>query len=273
MKLSAALLLIASGAVTAADVTGLELVGEWQQGSVIVGRAEPGSTASFKGKSVRVSPDGQFVIGLDRDEDSKVQLTVAKPGVATIRREFVVAPRTYDIQRIDGLPPSQVTPPPEVQARISQDYRQVREARMRDSERTDFALGFIWPCVGPISGVFGSQRILNGTPKQPHYGVDVALPTGSKVVAPASGVVSLAVPDMYYTGGTIMIDHGHGLSSAFLHLSKLHVKSGQEVKQGELIAEVGSTGRATGPHLDWRVNWFDARVDAQILAGPMPSEK
>lgn len=248
----------------------LELRGEWRQGSVLFGRVEPGATVSFNGRALRVSDRGWFVIGLDRDEPSPGKLVVARDGVATLRTEVGIQPRQYDIQRIDGLPPSQVTPPPEAQARISQDYKQVREARHRDSPNTDLFGRFIWPSVGPISGVFGSQRILNGAPKQPHYGVDVALPTGSPVVAPAGGVVSLAEPDMYYTGGTIMIDHGHGLSSAFLHLSRLHVKSGQTVKQGDLIGEIGATGRATGPHLDWRVNWFDARVDAQLLAGPMP---
>ena len=263
-------------ATTAADVAakpGVELRGEWRQGNVIFGRAAPGSTVSFNGRALRVSPDGQFLIGLDRDEPPRARLTVARPGVTTERREFEVALRTYDIQRIDGLPPSQVTPPPKALKRIQRDYAQVREARRRDTLRADVFQGFIWPCLGPISGVYGSQRILNGVPKQPHFGVDVAVPVGTPVRAPAGGVVTLAAPDMYYTGGTLMIEHGHGLSSAFLHLSKLHVKVGQIVSQGDLIGEVGMTGRATGPHLDWRINWLDARVDAQLLAGPMPGKR
>ena len=255
---------------TTAAAPGTELRGEWRQGNVIFGQAAPGSTVSFNGRALRVSPEGRFVIGLDRDEPPKAKLTVAHAGVATERREFEVAARSYDIQRIDGLPPAQVTPPPEALKRIERDYAQVREARGHDTPRTDVFQGFIWPCLGPISGVYGSQRILNGVPKQPHFGVDVAVPVGTPVHAPAGGVVTLAVPDMYYTGGTLMIDHGHGLSSAFLHLSKVHVTQGQVVAQGDLIAEVGMTGRATGPHLDWRVSWFDARVDVQLLAGPMP---
>jgi murein DD-endopeptidase MepM/ murein hydrolase activator NlpD len=250
----------------------VELRGEWTQGGVIFGKAAPGSTASFNGRALRVSPEGVFVVGLDRDQPPKALLVVARPGVATYRRQFDVAPRQYDIQRLDGLPDAQVNPPPEAQRRIAQDYAQVREARARDSERLDFAGGFIWPIVGRISGVFGSQRILNGQPKQPHYGVDVAVPVGTKVRAPAAGVVSLAVPDMYYTGGTLMIDHGHGLASTLMHLDKVLVKAGDEVQQGQVVATSGMTGRATGPHLDWRVSWFDARVDAQLLAGPMPEK-
>lgn len=248
----------------------VELKGEWRQGSLILGRVAPGSAVSFNGRALRVSPEGRFVIGLDRDEPPKARLVVAHPGVATDRREFEVAPRAYDIQRLDGLPPDQVMPPPEAQARIAQDLAQVRAARARDSERADFAQGFAWPMVGRISGVFGSQRILNGQPKQPHYGVDVAGAVGTQVYAPASGVVSLAVPDMYYTGGTLMIDHGHGLTSTLMHLNKLLVEQGDEVKRGQVVAESGATGRVTGPHLDWRVSWFESRVDAQLLVGPMP---
>jgi murein DD-endopeptidase MepM/ murein hydrolase activator NlpD len=250
----------------------VELKGEWRQGNVIFGRVAPGSTVSFNGRALRVSPEGLFVIGLDRDEPPKAHLTVAHAGVATERREFDVGARTYDIQRVDGLPPSQVNPPPEALKRIAVDYQQVREARGRDTAREDFARGFVWPIVGRISGVYGSQRILNGQPKQPHYGVDVAADVGTPVHAPAPGVVSLAVPDMYYTGGTLMIDHGHGLTSTLMHLNKLRVKQGDEVKQGQVVAESGATGRVTGPHLDWRVSWFDSRVDAQLLAGPMPEK-
>lgn len=262
---------VAAGPVPAAR-DAVELKGEWRQGNVIVGRVAPGSTVSFNGRALRVSPEGLFVIGMDRDEPPKARLTVAHPGVATERREFEVATRPYDLQRLDGLPPAQVNPPPEALKRIEIDYRQVREARGRDTDRADFARGFIWPIVGRVSGVFGSQRILNGQPKQPHYGVDVAADVGTPVHAPASGVVSLAVPDMYYTGGTLMIDHGHGLTSTLMHLNKLLVKQGEEVQQGQVVAESGATGRVTGPHLDWRVSWFDSRVDAQLLAGPMPAK-
>lgn len=266
-----AVLALGAGCATLSAATGpaLELKGEWRQGNLILGRTDPGAAVSFNGRAVRVSPEGLFVIGLDRDEPPQAVVQVALPGGAT-KREFSVAPRSYDIQRIDGLPPAQVTPPPAALKRIEKDLRQVREARARDTARTDFARGFIWPTLGRLSGFYGSQRILNGQPKQPHFGVDVAVPVGTPVRAPAGGVVTLAAPDMYYTGGTLMIDHGHGLSSAFLHLHKLLVKVGQEVKQGDLIAEVGATGRATGPHLDWRVSWFDSRVDPQPLAGPMP---
>ncbi len=245
------------------------LSGDWQQGSVIIGQVPPGSRLFFKGRELRLTDDGRFVFGLHRDEPKIVRFRLVEADGTEHRFARTVAPRVYEIQRIDGVDPAKVTPPPETLARIRAEAERVRRARAVDSARTDFLSDFIWPVVGPISGVFGSQRILNGQPRQPHYGVDVAVPTGTPVVAPAGGVVTLAEPDLYFSGGTLMIDHGHGLSSAFLHLSKILVKLGDEVRQGEPIAEVGATGRVTGPHLDWRVNWFEARVDAQTLVPPM----
>ncbi len=254
-------------------IPGVSIEGEWRQGSVLFGRAPAQSRVWFNGRALRVADDGRFVFGLHRDEGPSAELQVQLPDQSTVSTlRAAVQTREYRIQRIDGLPPKMVTPPAEVLARIEAEQRQVARARDRDSALQGFAEAFIWPCVGPISGVFGSQRILNGEPKQPHYGVDVAVPTGTPVRAPAGGIVSLAHPDMYYTGGTLMIDHGHGLSSAFLHLSKLRVREGQTVRQGDVIAEVGATGRTTGAHLDWRVNWFDARVDAQELVPPMPQQ-
>jgi murein DD-endopeptidase MepM/ murein hydrolase activator NlpD len=263
----------ATAALDTPPGTTFELRGHWIQGHLIFGRAAPGTAVVFNGQAVRVSPRGQFILGLDRDEPPKVELRITPPGGVEQRHEYGVRARAYDIQRLDGLPDAQVNPPPEAQARIAQDYEQVRAARMRDTERDDFARGFAWPLTGRISGVYGSQRILNGLPKQPHYGVDVAAPVGARVRAPASGVVSLAVSDMYFTGGTLMIDHGHGLSSTLMHLNRLLVKQGDEVKQGQVVAESGATGRVTGPHLDWRMSWFGSRVDPQLLVGPMPQDK
>lgn len=268
--LAALLLFAVSAAAQADDIPVRWLSGEWIQGGVIIGQVEPGSTMIFQDRKLRLDAEGRFVFGLHRDEAKTVRLKLIEPDGTEHPFARTVAQREYRIQRIDGIDQSKVTPPESTLARIRKEGAMVRKARHQDSARTNFAEGFIWPAIGPISGVFGSQRILNGQPRQPHYGVDVALPTGSPVVAPAGGIVTLAHDDMYFSGGTLMIDHGHGLSSAFLHLSKILVKVGQEVQQGELIAEIGATGRVTGPHLDWRVNWFDARVDAELLVPEMP---
>ena len=163
-----------------------------------------------------------------------------------------------------------VTPPESVLARIKSENAKIAEARAQDRAEPDYLTGFVWPTVGRISGVYGSQRILNGKPRQPHYGIDIAAPAGTPVRAPADGIVTLAEGDLYYTGGTLIIDHGHGLTSAFLHMKDVEVALGQRVRQGERIGTVGSTGRSTGPHLDWRINWFKARIDPSLLAGPMP---
>lgn len=266
--------LSAPAALEVEGVPGVTLKGEWVQGGVLIGRAPAGSHVWFNARELRLDGEGRFVFGLHRDEPPTAELRVQLPDEpASLSYRARVAQRKYDIQRIDGLPPKMVTPPPQLKARIEADQAAAARARSRDTDLSGFAEDFAWPCIGPVSGVFGSQRILNGEARQPHYGVDVAVPTGTPVYAPAGGIVSLAHPDMYYTGGTLMIDHGHGLSSAFLHLSKLRVKEGQAVHQGDLIAEAGATGRATGAHLDWRVNWFDARVDAQRLVPPMENAR
>ncbi|MBT8064344.1 MAG: M23 family metallopeptidase [Gammaproteobacteria bacterium] len=251
-----------------------ELRGEPIQGGLMFGRAAPGSEVLLDGQAVMVSDEGDFVIGFGRDESGERTLLIREPGHDEDVRVLAVAPRDYRIERVDGLPQRTVTPDPEALERIRQEGAMVSNARARRDGRTDYAAGFDWPARGRVSGVYGSQRVLNGEPRRPHFGLDIAAPTGSPVYAPADGIVTLAHPDLYFSGGTIILDHGQGLSSSFLHLSKIHVEAGTSVKQGELIAEIGATGRASGPHLDWRMNWLDRRVDPQLLVegSPEPAE-
>ena len=183
-----------------------------------------------------------------------------------------VVARDYRIQRVEGVPEKTVNPPEADLARIRKESSLAATARNIDSTLTDFSAPFVWPLIGPITGVYGSQRVYNGTPKNPHFGVDVARPKGTVVIAPAGGIVRLAYDDMYFSGGTLIVDHGHGLTSTFMHLSAILVQEGQRIEQGDPIAKVGSTGRATGPHLDWRMNWYEHRVDPQTLVGPMPKQ-
>ncbi|MBW9256312.1 MAG: M23 family metallopeptidase [Candidatus Thiodiazotropha sp. (ex. Lucinisca nassula)] len=248
----------------------MTLEGDYVQGGMLIGQVEPGSQVSVNGRTVKVSRTGEFLVGFDRDAPLEYKLVVSRDGQPRQTRQFTIKAREYQIQRIDGLPPSKVSPPKRDWERIKKDVALVKQARKLNEDRTDFLNGFIWPSKGVISGVFGSQRILNGEPRRPHYGVDVAAPVGTLVVAPAAGVVTLAHPDMFYSGGTLIIDHGLQLSSSFLHLSKLLVREGQVVKQGDPIAEIGATGRVTGPHLDWRMNLRAARIDPQLLVPPMP---
>lgn len=246
----------------------VRLDGAYTQGGLVFGRAAPGSTVTIDGETVRVSPSGDFVFGFTRDAPTDAMLEVREPGAEADRRALAIEPRTYDIQRIDGLPPKQVTPPEDVLARIRIEGAEVREARAIDTPEPLFLSGFIWPAKGRISGVYGSQRILNGEPRQPHYGIDVAAPVGTPVVAPADGIVRLA-KDLYFSGNTLMLDHGHGLGSAFLHMDRIDVAVGDRVRQGDPIGTIGATGRVTGPHLDWRMHWFERRIDPGLLMGPM----
>jgi murein DD-endopeptidase MepM/ murein hydrolase activator NlpD len=243
----------------------IKLRGQMTQGSLIRGQVPADFKVWLNDKPIKVSPEGYFAFGFGRDADPTQQLTWLDSQNNTHSKELKLSVRTYDIQKIEGIPSKYVSPPKEVSARIKKDNQQVAKARTLNDERVDFYQEFIWPAEGPISGVYGSQRVFNGTPKRPHFGVDVAGPTGTPVYAPADGIVTLFVPDMYYSGGTMIIDHGHGISSTFLHLSKGHVKAGKPIKQGELVAEIGATGRVTGAHLDWRINWFKERLDPALL--------
>lgn len=249
----------------------VELEGQIVQGGLISGQAPAGSQVNLNGQSLMVSEQGHFVFGFGRDDEREHELVVRLPDGASWRQTMHPENREFDVQRIDGLPHEQVTPRPETLARIRSDAAQARRARERRDQRTDWLDGWIWPSEGRITGVYGSQRILNGQPRNPHWGLDIAAPTGTPVVAPAGGVVSLTHPDMYFSGGTLFIDHGHGLVSAFLHLSEILVEEGATVEQGELIARIGATGRATGPHLDWRINVGDVRVDPELLLPPRES--
>ena len=240
---------------------GIAWQGDFLQGGLVVGVAQPGVTLKLGERPVPVAPDGRFVLGFGRDEAATVPLHVAYGDGRDLQVTLAIAQRQYDIQRIDGLPPAQVTPPPAVLERIRRENAMIAAVRQRNTPRTDFLQGWIWPAKGPVSGVYGSQRILNGEPRQPHFGIDIAAPADSPVLASTAGEVVLAEADLYYTGGTIILDHGMRITAAYSHLQTVTVKVGQRVQQGEVIGSVGSTGRSTGPHLDWRVNWFDVRLD------------
>ena len=249
----------------------VELNGEAVQGGLIFGKTSPGAQVQLDDTEVMVSSDGDFVIGFGRDETGERQLLVLEPTGEKEALALPIALREYDIERVDGLPPKTVTPDPESLERIRKEGAMVSSARAMRDQRTDYEEGFAWPASGRISGVYGSQRVLNGEPRRPHYGLDIAAPTGSPVYAPADGIITMSHPDMYFSGGTIILDHGQGLSSSFLHLSKLLVEAGTTVKKGDLIAEIGSTGRASGPHLDWRMNWLNRRVDPELLLEGSPA--
>lgn len=261
-------LIMPAPGVIADESEALKLRGAIIQGGVIRAQAQPGATVTLDGNALPVSNDGHFLFGFNRDDQAKHALIVELPDGRTLTRVLTPRAREYDIEHVDGVPPATVEPPAEVLERIRREAAQVGAARKRRDARIDW-LHFVWPAKGRISGVYGSQRVLNGKPSRPHYGVDVAAPTGTPVTAPAPGLVTLAEADLYFSGGTIIIDHGHGLTSTFLHLSKVVAQSGDYVDQGQLIGHIGATGRASGPHLDWRMNWRKARVDPQTLVPAM----
>ena len=242
------------------EVSAIEFIGNFSQGNYILGKTEPNTKIIVNKTEVRVSKDGYFVFGIDRDR--KYDLVITK--ISNGKKEKIVKKilkRKYKIQRIDGLPENKVTPPESVYKRIKAENNRIGEARAINSELNFFKDKFIMPVDGIITGVYGSQRILNGKPKWPHYGIDIAAKQGTEIISSATGVVTMAEDDLYYTGGTIIMDHGHGISTIYSHLENVLVSVGDKINQGDIIGTVGSTGRSTGPHLDFRINWFQTRLD------------
>ena len=244
----------------------VEFLGDFKQGSFILGKTDPNSKVFIDDRKVRVSNDGYFAFGLDRDRKNNVLIKIINKKETKLIEKKVFK-RKYKIQRIDGLPPKQVTPPPEVYERIKKDNVLIGKARAIDSKLVFFKDKFIYPIDKYIiTGVYGSQRILNGKPRRPHYGIDFHAPEGTPVKSMMDGVVTLVANDMYFTGGTIIFDHGHGVSTLYMHMKDINVKKGQKVKKGEIVGTLGQSGRATGPHLDIRLNWFEVKLDpASVL--------
>ena len=239
----------------------LEFKGKFEQGSFILGKTKPEAKVFIDNKEIRVSKDGFFAFGLDRDRKNNVLVRIIiNKEIKELEKK--VLKREYKIQRIDGLPPKQVTPPPEVYEKIKKDNFLIGKARKIDSDIDFFRNKFIYPIDKYIiTGVYGSQRILNGKPRRPHYGIDFHAPEGTPVKAMMDGKVTLSENDMYFTGGTIIFDHGHGVSTLYMHMKDIYVKKGQQIKKGEIVGTLGQSGRATGPHLDIRLNWFDVKLD------------
>ena len=247
----------------------LSLEGQRTQGALLRGKVAPGVSVVLAGKPVRTTEEGAFAVGFGRDAALQQQLVLSRDG-ETQTVPVQLEKREYNIQRVEGVPQRTVDPPPEaVLKRIRAEVAEIKKARATDTDMQAFLSHFQWPLTGRISGVYGSQRVYNGKPGTPHYGVDVARPTGTVVMAPADAVVTLVQEDNYYSGGTLIMDHGFGVSSTMIHLSEVLVEPGQAVKQGEPVAKVGATGRATGPHLDWRLNWFEERLDPETIVPPM----
>ena len=247
------------------NVFSVEFKGKFIQGHFIIGKTDQDSKVFIDKKEIKVSKDGYFAFGLDRDRKYDVTITIKSNG-KTKRIVKRVQKRKYNIQRIDGLDEKKVTPPEEVYERIKKENKLIAEARAIDSDLVFFKDNFIIPVDDAIiTGVYGSQRILNGKPKWPHYGLDFAQDEGTQVKAMISGIVTLAEPNLYYSGGTLIFDHGHGISTLYMHMHEIFVEKGQKVNQGDIIGTVGSTGRATGPHLDVRLNWFSTRLDPSTV--------
>lgn len=258
-------------ALSSQEQVNVVLNGKFTQGALLRGQAPAGAKVTLNGETVQTNKDGKFVVGFEREAPLQQTLVVKLDNGQKWQRDITLEKREYNIQRIDGLEQKMVSPPAEVTARIKQDNINVANARSGNTDLDALFTRFEWPAKGVISGVYGSQRILNGVPKWPHYGLDIANETGTPVYAPVDGVVTMA-DDLYYSGNTLILDHGMRVFSTFLHMDTITVEVGETVKQGEQIGTIGSTGRSTGPHLDWRINLGNTRLDPQTIIPGSPEE-
>ena len=263
------LLLFAVSVVLAADLP-FDLHGHAVQGGLLRGQVAPGARVWVAGAPVKVAPDGAFLIGFSRTAPPNVLIEVAAPGAPRATHILTVGQRDYKVETIDGLPDSQVSPGPAALRRIARDSTAIKTARLRASATPLFTGSFQWPLTGTLTGVYGSQRVLNGAPRSPHLGVDIAAPHSTPIRAPADAVVALVHEDMFFTGKTLILDHGHGLTSVYAHMSTITVKEGQPVAAGQVIAAVGQSGRATGPHLHWGVHLNGVGLDPALLVDDTP---
>ncbi|MEQ8319396.1 MAG: M23 family metallopeptidase [Rhodospirillales bacterium] len=247
----------------------VELQGTPAEGGLLVGRTSPGAVVMLDGKAVPTSADGDFLLGFGRDDAGSKTLTVSR-GSEKHSRQIAVADRDFQIERINGLPGRKVTPDPEALERIRREKAEITAAKQTSTAQAYFLSGFQWPATGRISGVYGSQRVLNGKPRRPHFGTDIAAPTGTPVRAMAAGTVVFVHPGMFFNGKTVLIDHGLGLRSVYIHLSATSVAAGDEVQAGQHIGAIGATGRATGPHLHFGLTLDQTPIDAELVLGKMP---
>jgi murein DD-endopeptidase MepM/ murein hydrolase activator NlpD len=243
----------------------VNLQGNFIQGGLVKGNIFPNKVIKFENKILLKDTNGKFVFGFGRDykEDSYLEVKISEK--KWLKKSFKIKKQTYNTQYINGLQKKMVTPPKSFYDRIKKENKSIKLIRNLNTEVNFIFQEFILPTKGIVTGVFGSQRILNGKPRRPHYGIDIAASKGTSVIAPIDSIVRMAEKDLYFTGGTIILDHGHGVTSVYSHLSLININVGDKVIKGQKIAEVGSSGRSTGPHLDWRVNWFNQRLDPALL--------
>ena len=242
----------------------IDLEGYFIQGGYVKGKTSSKIKIKFENRDVYLSKKNKFILGFGRDYSEVANLKFNVDN-KWINKTLKIKKNKYKIQKIDGLPKKFVSPPKEIYERIIRENKLIAKVRTLNSKIDYTFQDFLLPANGIITGVFGSQRILNGKPRRPHYGIDIAAKKGSKVISPTDAIVRLSEKDLYFTGGTIMLDHGHGITSVYSHLSKVLVKKNDKIQKGDVIGLIGSTGRSTGPHLDWRINWFDQRLDPMMF--------